>query len=472
MRLPWLDGYTGSITVAAGGGADDVTLGGNTTNVLSVSATPSTLTTNQNSPVTFQANVNTSFAGTYNLTAQAPAGWTVSIDSSGKVTVMPPPGVQGGSYPVQVIAQSNTDPNLVAQTTVNITITPTQPGLNFSVTPDPLFTVPFNGAQIPSAFRASLQNLGPAADTYNLTFANVPSGFTVSDGGTTVAVPAGETGILGLYLQPNAGATLPPPGTQFTFDVTATSATNPAITQTVPVTFTMPAVQAVSVTDNPAQVNTLPGVGGTTNLTLQNVGNTSESEAVLATASPGLTVSGLSSPVALGLGASATQTLTLTPDASTRLNSTLQASLVVGPAATQNVVSVVNVNTSTNFAAAGQSVTVSADVLNGVTQTEQAQASFKVLDGSGNVVLPPSTAVPLTLSALTNVATVNLGSLDTSGLTAGQYTIQVSITDSNGTPSRGPQAPPAWSSTPQSRPAWRLTPTPSPRRTPTPSPTR
>ena len=100
------------------------------------------------------------------------------------------------------------------------------------------------------------------------------------------------------------------------------------------------------------------------------------------------------------------------------------------------MVSVVNVTPSSSFAEAGQTITVSADVLNGVTATEQAEASFTVLNGSGNVVFT-STAVPLTLSTLTNVATVNLGSLDTSALAPGQYTIQVSIADSGGNPIPG-----------------------------------
>ncbi len=134
-----LTGYTGSITVAAGGGnnLDDVTLNGNAANVLTVSATPATLTTDQNTPITFQVNVNTSFADTYNLTAQAPAGWTVTIDSNGNVTATPAPGLQSGTYPIQIIAQSTTDPNLVAQTIVNVTITPTTPGINFNVNAGP-----------------------------------------------------------------------------------------------------------------------------------------------------------------------------------------------------------------------------------------------------------------------------------------------------------------------------------------------
>ena len=110
---------------------DTVTLNGNAANVLTVSATPNTFTTDQNTPVTFQANVNTSFADTYNLTAQAPPGWTVTIDNNGNVTATPAPGLQSGTYPIQIVAQSTTNPNLVAQTTVNVTITPTAPGITF-----------------------------------------------------------------------------------------------------------------------------------------------------------------------------------------------------------------------------------------------------------------------------------------------------------------------------------------------------
>ena len=156
--------------------------------------------------------MQTSLADTYNLTANAPPGWTISIDTGGNVTAMPAPGLQSGTYPIQIIAQSQTDSNLEAQTTVEVTITPTQPGINFNVASDPLFTVPFNGAQLPTAFRASIQNLGPAADTYNLTLSNPPSGFSFETSGTSVTVPAGETGILGIYLMPDPGQPIPAPG--------------------------------------------------------------------------------------------------------------------------------------------------------------------------------------------------------------------------------------------------------------------
>jgi uncharacterized membrane protein len=325
-----LTGYTGSITVAAGGGnnLDNVTLNGNAANVLTVSATPATLTTDQNTPITFQANVNTSFADTYNLTAQAPPGWTVTIDSTGKVTATPAPGLQSGAYSIQIIAQSTTNPDLVAQTTVNVTITPTTPGINFNVNPDPLFTVPFDGAQVPTAFQAQIQNLGPAADTYNLTFSNLPSGFTILNSGTSVTVPAGQTGILGVYLQPN-GSPLPPPGTIITFTVTATSASNPAITKVVNVQFTMPTIDAITLSSVPISAFNF------TYVTATNVGNVTESFAESASGSPGVTQVGLITfDRTLAPGQSITDPVTINTSGSTPPNSDLQLTVTAtyGPA--------------------------------------------------------------------------------------------------------------------------------------------
>ncbi len=230
---------------------------------------------------------------------------------------------------------------------------------------------------------------------------------------------------------------MPPPGTQLSFTVTATSTTNPAITQTATESFTMPAIDAVTIVSNPVQVSTVPGLPATATVTLENVGNVAASAALTFSTGTGLTLTGLSAtPITLAIGQTATETVDLTPDADVPLNSLLQATVNVGPAVSQDVVSVVNVSPSSSFAQAGQMITVSADVLNGVTATEQAQASLTVVNGSNNVVFT-STAVPLTLSALTNLATVNLGSIDTTAFAPGDYTIQVSIADSGGNPIPG-----------------------------------
>ncbi len=332
-----LEGYSGAITVSANGdGTDSVSLNGDAGNVLQVVVSSATFTTDQNTPITFQPNIQTSLADTYNLTATAPPGWTVTIDSNGNVTATPAPGLQGGTYPIQIIAQSQTDSNLEAQTTVLVMIKPTQPGMNFTVASDPLFTVPFNGAQLPTAFRATIQNLGPTADTYKLTFSNVPSGFTLVESATSDTVPAGQTGIVGLYLVPNPGQPIPAQGTQLSFTVTATSTSNPSITQTQTETFTVPAIDALTITGSPTSVSTPPGAGVTDTITLTNVGNVPENNVTLtATGSSGLTVTGLA-PVSLAVGHSVTETIMLTPGASTPLNSTLDTTITAtfGPSGT------------------------------------------------------------------------------------------------------------------------------------------
>jgi uncharacterized membrane protein len=331
-----LTGYTGSITIAAGGGnnTDDVTLDGNAANVLTVSATPNTLTTDQNTPVTFQANVNTSFADTYNFTAQAPPGWTVAIDANGNVIATPAPGLQGGTYPIRVVAQSTTNPDLVAQTTVNVTITPTQPGMTFAVNADPIFTVPYNGAQVPTAFQAVIHNTGPAADTYNLTFSNIPAGWTILNSGTSVTVPAGQTGILGVYLQPTGS--LPAPGTPISFTVTATSTSDPTITATQTVSFAMPVVHAITVT-TPAPQDLLPGQEWGFSITVQNVGNVTELVHPTAAIPADLNLPGgffNFSDATLTPGQSVVETDTRTVGASVALNSTytVAATVSYGPA--------------------------------------------------------------------------------------------------------------------------------------------
>ncbi|HEV3339057.1 MAG TPA: transglutaminase family protein, partial [Pirellulales bacterium] len=186
------DGYSGTVSLTAGGNAtDSVQMNGSAANAITVAPT-ATFTTDQNTLVTFAANVRTTAAGNDDYLVRGPAGWTTSVDQAGNVSVTPAPGTQQGTYPVLVMAQSTTDPNLISQATVEVTVMPTAPGMTLNVSRDTQFTVPFNGAQLPTAFRATIDNTGPVADTYNLTFSNVPSGFTVLDSGTLLTVPAGR----------------------------------------------------------------------------------------------------------------------------------------------------------------------------------------------------------------------------------------------------------------------------------------
>ena len=423
-----LDGYSGTIGVSDNiNGTDAVTFSGNATNVLQVSASPAALTTNENTPVAFTANIATSLADTYNITAQAPAGWTVVVSDTGGVTVTPAPGVQGGTYPIQLTVQSSMDPNLVANAVVNVTITPTAPGMTLAVDPNTVITVPYNGAQVPTSFQAVIDNTGPAADTYNLTFPTVPAGFTVLNSDTSATIPAGATGILGIYLQPSG--TLPLPGTAESFSVTATSTTTSSITQTVTETFDMPPVYAVTVTDNPTSLNTTPGAPVQTTLTITNVGNETYDAAVSPTLPSGWTISGGNTPVSLAVGASTSETVTITPPANAPLNSLQNVTLAYGQGAAQNAVSVTAVTPNPSTVEAGTPVDVTAGILAGVTQAEQGTVSYSVTTSQGTI---NSTPVAISLPEVIGLSTIDLGNLNTANLSPGTYTINVTVDDAGG----------------------------------------
>ncbi len=320
-----LTGYNGTVTVNPAGNPntnDSVALNGSATNVMAVSDSPSSITTNENAPATFKASIATSLGDTYTLNAEAPPGWTVAIDGSGDVTVTPASGLQSGTYAIQLVAKSTTDPDLVAQGVVNVTITATQPGITLKVMNDPLFTVPFNGAQIPTAFLATIHNNGPVADTYHVTATNLPAGFTLSTSGTSVTVPPGQTGELGLYLVPTSQ--IPAAGTQVKFNVTATSTSNSQITQTAAETFTVPAIDAVTETAVTPVVSSTPGTAVNAEVRWTNVGNVAETITPSTTLPTGLASAGLTA-MTLAPGQSTSENFTLTPASSAAFNSMLLA---------------------------------------------------------------------------------------------------------------------------------------------------
>jgi uncharacterized repeat protein (TIGR01451 family) len=321
-----LAGYAGSITIVPGSSFLALTASGTAGQVLTADGGLSITTTDQNHSVTLTPNVHTSAAGTYQTTVTAPTGWTSTTDQSGNVIVTPAPGLQSGTYQVMVAASLLSDPTFVAQGIVNVNVGATSPGVSLAVSPDTLLTVPFSGAQVPTAFQARIDNTGPVADTFNLSFTNLPAGFTLLSSDTSITIPAGQTGVVGIYLQPTG--TLPAPGTQLSFTVTATSAGNSSITQSQTETFTMPAIDAVTITANPTAVSTVPGGSTTSILTITNAGNIAENGITLTdTASSGLVVTGLA-PVSLSIGQSTTETVTLAPNASTPLNTTLDTAII------------------------------------------------------------------------------------------------------------------------------------------------
>lgn len=424
-------GYSGNISVTADDGTDTVTLNGNAGAALRIVGFPAALETNQNATATFDVAVLTSLEDMYEVTAIAPAGWTIGFDATGRVTVKSRPGLQGGTFPIRLVARSLSDPDLVAAADVMVTVTPTLPGLEFDVLADDQFTVPFFGAEVPTAFRTTVRNLGPAADSYQLSFPNPPAGFSIFPSKTIATVPAGEMGIVGIYLEPSAQ--MPAPGTPVSFTVTATSLSDPAITQFETITFNMPAVAAVTVESDPPAVATIPGAAVSAEMTIKNVGNVPYNLAVGATLPDGLAISGLTTPVLLAVGETTTQTVTFTPSANTPLNSTLTPTIIYGPAVDQDFAAIVQVNTDDSHVDAGQTVQISADVLAGTLQAQVGSAAFVVRDATGAVVFQ-SSEVPVSLDATAAASTIDLGPLNTAGFAAGEYTIEAIVRDSNQQP--------------------------------------
>lgn len=320
-----LAGFSGSISVTAGAASDTVELQGAANQAIALS-TPQAVNGDQNAPITLAPAVLTSFTGDYEVSAEVPDGWRVVVDDQGQVFVNVAPGVQSGTYPVRVVARSNVDPALVAQAIIDVTVTPTLPGVALTVDYDATTTVPVGDSQSPTSFQATIQNTGPAGDSYQLTFPNPPIGFDVLTSKPVVAAPAGHRAIMGVYLQPN-GDTLPAPGTLVSFAVVATSMTNATITDTVVVDFTMPDVHGVSLVSAPQALNTTPlatspGAPVTVDLQLKNVGNVPETVSLSAMLPAGVDAAGLTS-VTLAAGESTTVPLTLTPHGTVPVNSQL-----------------------------------------------------------------------------------------------------------------------------------------------------
>lgn len=321
-----LSGFAGTASIAAGANADTVTLQGSASSVARVVAPAAGLTADQNTPVQFAFDARTSLAGEYALTAEAPAGWRVVIGDDGMVSVTPAPGLQGGTFTVRLTARSVAQPELVAQAEVQVTVTPTAPGISLSVDPDPRFSVPFKGAQVPTAFTATIRNLGPNDETVQITLPDAPPGFTAHLSRSSVSVPAGATAVVGIYFEP-VGA-LPAPGSVFSFDVIAQSQADPGLMAIETESFTVPEIHGYQLTVDPPVLTTTPGTPLTATVTVESVGNVAEGSIVLSADLPaGVTLSGFPTGVALAAGEAKSFTITVTPETSIPLGSTLRIGL-------------------------------------------------------------------------------------------------------------------------------------------------
>lgn len=272
-------------------------------------------------------NIEASLGDTYEVSAEVPDGWTVVVNNGGEVEITPAPGLQGGTYPIRIVVRSIGNTSLVTQAYVEVNILPTPPGIQLAVTADVQFTIPYAGAELPTAFRASIRNVGPLSDTYSISVTDLPSEFILDTSGDLLAVPAGQTGLIGLYLRPRPGQSLPTPGTAITFTVTARSNTTPGIERSETVTFDMPIVHGVTASIAHDRIGTLPGQAVSGTLTLAAVGNVIETITLTTELAEGLTLTGMPPTITLSPGEVVAVPFTLLPSLSASLNSILAATI-------------------------------------------------------------------------------------------------------------------------------------------------
>ena len=144
-------------------------------------------------------------------------------------------------------------------------------GVAIGIIPDPLFSVPQAGAQLPTVFRAGIKNNGATTGTFALDIPNIPEGFTVQTSVAQITVPPGKTAEVSICLRPTSGLPSPGNSASFTLNVNSSS-TSASDTET----FIVPEIHGLGLSSSPSTLNATPGVEVPTMLELKSVGNVPE----------------------------------------------------------------------------------------------------------------------------------------------------------------------------------------------------
>ena len=203
-------------------------------------------------------------------------------------------------------------------------ITPgTAPGVALLVGLDPLFTLFHNDAEIPTVFKAQIQNTGATTAKFKISIAG-GNDFAYKTSVNEVTVPAGKTGEIGVCARPtgNLGA----PNSSSPFQVSVESLTDPGVTASQPAQVLIPEVAGISIIASPTVLNAAPGQTVNATLNLKAVGNLSATIDLSAELPAGLNLTGLSQ-VQLNPGESTSLPFSLTPDANTPINTVLTAKI-------------------------------------------------------------------------------------------------------------------------------------------------
>jgi len=249
--------YTGDVIIAeADSNTDALTAAGNA-NFFTMALNPTAVSAVSGESITFQSIITANFTDSYTVTATAPDGWQVQTDDSGYITATIPLGTPPQDNYILVVAQSHTHPDLFVSAIETVTSL-TAESMSMELIHDPLLAVPWQPMaeepfSIPlrdGAFQVNITNTATSAHTYEVTVdtSSLPAaewllltGQEPGETTTTIALPPGGKGQVGLYIFPEFAA-LPASGTNYPFAVTITAVDNPALTQTEAGIFTLPAI--------------------------------------------------------------------------------------------------------------------------------------------------------------------------------------------------------------------------------------
>lgn len=305
-------------------------------------------------------------AGTFALSASAPAGWTtsglsatVALASGGNtaisLVVQPPATALAGNYPVTIRAANQDDPTVVAEVVDTVTI---------SRSAALALEAPADDVRQPNSvvtYTFTLTNSGNLTDTVGLQAKASLAGWSATPISPTVAVAPGATVPVPVRLIIPAGAAA---GITNTTTLTATS----DVTSLAPVSASVRTGIAATpgVTLSPAQQNrnTLPGTTITSTITLQNSGSISQTYSITITNKPAGWTAVLTpttvGPIEPGVTATLQLAITLPADAANQSSGT---------------VTIAATTTTTPSASATASVTVTAGSQVGGSFTTPCDAS-------------------------------------------------------------------------------------------------
>ncbi|MCB0250941.1 MAG: transglutaminase domain-containing protein, partial [Anaerolineae bacterium] len=139
---------TGSVTGAAGD--DDTFVFNGTADFYRLGLSSNASGTPAGGSTSFSAVVSANVSDAYTMTVYGPAGWDVSIDSSGLIDLQSPVDAAAGAHEIVVFAQPAGAPDLAVSAVHVVTVSPVD-GVQLDVFVDPTFTVPW-GDTVPGVY--------------------------------------------------------------------------------------------------------------------------------------------------------------------------------------------------------------------------------------------------------------------------------------------------------------------------------